>query len=264
LTAAEEAIATYAFLFGPEAPLGANFLLSARGHLRLAQGRPADAVADLRECGRRQMLYSRSPAMFRWRPQLATALLAMGAQEEAATVAADGLTAAREWGAAHVLAEALHVAGAVSGGEAGLELIREAVDVAGASEAALEHARSLAAFGGALRRAGRSREAREPLRAALDDALRCGATRLAAQVQDELVSAGAQPRSLRTSGVTALTATERRMVETVAEGRTNREAAQALFVSEKTVETHLRHAYAKLGISSRAQLRAALAGPSRG
>jgi DNA-binding NarL/FixJ family response regulator len=60
------------------------------------------------------------------------------------------------------------------------------------------------------------------------------------------------------AGADALTASERRVARMAAEGMTNREIAQALFVTMRTVEVHLTHAYQKLGISSREKLPAAL------
>jgi DNA-binding NarL/FixJ family response regulator len=96
------------------------------------------------------------------------------------------------------------------------------------------------------------------LRDALDLALQCGATGIAQLAHDELVACGAQPRRLRTTGVHALTPTERRTAELAARGMTNRAIAEALFVAEKTVETHLSAVYRKLAISSRSQLERAL------
>jgi DNA-binding CsgD family transcriptional regulator len=86
-----------------------------------------------------------------------------------------------------------------------------------------------------------------------------GAVPLMAQARAELAAAGARPRRERLGGVEALTAAERRVVELAADGATNREIAQALFLTQKTVETHLSSAYRKLGISSRSKLAATLA-----
>jgi DNA-binding CsgD family transcriptional regulator len=72
------------------------------------------------------------------------------------------------------------------------------------------------------------------------------------------VAAGARPRREALSGPGALTPAELRTARMAAEGMTDREIAQGLFVSAKTVETHLSHAYAKLGIERRAELSAAL------
>jgi DNA-binding CsgD family transcriptional regulator/tetratricopeptide (TPR) repeat protein len=242
------------------AAFSGNHILSVRGQLRLAQGRLDEAVADLRECGRRHAAWvTPNPWLAPWRPYLALAHLRQGDDQEASRLAAEELEAARRWGAEYPISEALRVAGLVAGADRGIELLRDAAAAGEASESRLQHARALTELGGALRREGLRRDAREPLRAGLDGALRCGATALAGRAHDELVGAGAQPRRLRISGVDALTPTERRVAGMAAEGMTNRAIAQGLFVSEKTVETHLGHAYRKLDVSSRSQLPLALA-----
>jgi DNA-binding NarL/FixJ family response regulator len=92
------------------------------------------------------------------------------------------------------------------------------------------------------------------LREALAGASRCGATALAERARAELVTAGARPRRERTSGQAALTASERRVAELALEGLTNRQIAEALFVTPSTVEKHLASAYSKLEIAGRAEL----------
>ena len=98
------------------------------------------------------------------------------------------------------------------------------------------------------------RDAREPLREALDLAVRCGATALARRAREELAATGARPRRLAQSGRDALTPAELRVARLAARGLANREIAQTLVVTVKTVETELGHAYAKLGIRSRREL----------
>jgi DNA-binding CsgD family transcriptional regulator len=88
--------------------------------------------------------------------------------------------------------------------------------------------------------------------------VRTGATALVERVRDELVIAGARPRRLMFRGVEGLTGSERRVAELATEGLTNRQIAQGLFVTTKTVESHLRSVYRKLDISSRSQLGSAL------
>jgi DNA-binding CsgD family transcriptional regulator len=122
----------------------------------------------------------------------------------------------------------------------------------------LELAKSLYEHGAATRRAGRRTEARALLAEALDVADRCGAVTLAERARTELRAAGARPRHARASGPSALTATERRIAELAATGMTNREIAQAQFVTTKTVETHLASVYRKLDISRRGGLAEAL------
>ena len=79
-------------------------------------------------------------------------------------------------------------------------------------------------------------------------------------MRSELYAAGARPRTTALGGVDALTASERRVAAFAAEGQSNRDIAQALFVTQRTVETHLTHAFRKLGIASRSALAAALTG----
>jgi DNA-binding CsgD family transcriptional regulator len=78
-------------------------------------------------------------------------------------------------------------------------------------------------------------------------------------VRSELYATGARPRTTALRGVESLTASERRVAALAAEGQTNRDIAQALFVTPKTVEVHLTNAYRKLGIRSRRELPATLA-----
>jgi DNA-binding CsgD family transcriptional regulator len=92
----------------------------------------------------------------------------------------------------------------------------------------------------------------------LDLAHRCGATKLAARARTELLATGARPRRMSLSGAEALTPAERRVAELAAQGMSNPEIAQALFVTINTVEGHLRHVFQKLSISSRRRLPDAL------
>ena len=262
---AEKVLGAQAAALGPDALFSANYLLSARGRLRLAEGRFAEAAADLRECGNRCAAWGATgPALPPWRAHLALALLFDGKREAAASTAADALALARAWGVPSLLSEALRVAALVSGGPEGLALLREAVTTADAGESPIEQgARSdrvgwcVASGRSAFRSAsaitrGRRYRARHWRRA------------IARAAHEELVATGAKPRRLRQSGAEALTATERRVAAMAAEGMSTRGIAQALFVSEKTVETHLGNAYRKLEINGRTQLTGALAGNPTG
>jgi ATP/maltotriose-dependent transcriptional regulator MalT len=241
-----------------------NQLLETRGRLRLAQNRVNEGIADLRECARRLAAWGhgvRNPGLIPWGPSLASALAATGEQDEARTLAREQVDLAREFEVPRELGMALRVTGLVEGGDDGIELLREAVEVLEPTAFELEHARALTDFGAAIRRRGHRSDAREPLRGGLDLARRCGATELAERAHRELVATGARPRRLTLSGVDSLTASERRVADLAAEGLTNREVAQALFVTEKTVEGHLAGCYRKLDISSRSELPHALGRP---
>jgi DNA-binding NarL/FixJ family response regulator len=162
-----------------------------------------------------------------------------------------------------VVGRALRVLGTLERAQ-GVERLRESVALLERSTAKLELAFALSALGAALRRGRTPTEARDPLRRALELAERCGAKPLAEQARAELYAAGGRPRRTALTGIESLTASERRVAELAAEGRTNKEIAQALFVTLKTVELHLSHAYRKLGIRSRRELEGALASPPEG
>jgi DNA-binding CsgD family transcriptional regulator len=118
----------------------------------------------------------------------------------------------------------------------------------------LRYAESLASYGAALRRANRRKEARVPLREALQLAHQCGAAPLEERARAELAATGARPRKAVLSGVESLTPSELRVARLAADGMTNREVARQLFVTAKTVETHLRHVYQKLDVARRTEL----------
>jgi DNA-binding NarL/FixJ family response regulator len=202
-----------------------------------------------------------NPAAGRWRARKAEALNRLGRHDEAVALAESELADARVFGAPGAVGASLRVLGTLRAADAGLPLLEEAVAALAGSPARLEHARALAALGGALRRERRPSEAREPLRQALELAAACDAPGLAEHVRTELYATGARPRTDALAGLAALTASERRVVERAAGGETNRDIAQALFVTPKTVEVHLSNAYRKLGVRSRRELPHALSTP---
>jgi DNA-binding CsgD family transcriptional regulator len=234
-----------------------RYLIS-RGRVRIAAGDPRAGLADLFRCGDLLEVYD-TPDLTRWRPYAVAALAELGEERRAEELARKEIESARSFGAPRALALALRTGGRVIGGDEGLALLEEAVAVAEPSPSRLEAAYALADLGGELMRRRRRREGREILRRALELARECGATALAESVRGELGSGGGRPPRLELTGVEALTPAERRVCELAAGERTNREIAQQLFVTEKTVELHLTNAYRKLGIRSRFQLGSALA-----
>jgi DNA-binding CsgD family transcriptional regulator len=231
--------------------------LIARGRLRIAEGHVREGVADLMWCGERLEAYG-SPWPSHWKAFAAPALASLGESQTAAMLAREELAVVRRVGAPGALGLSLRSAGLAIGGDEGLALLEEAVSVLERSSARLELAHALANLGAELGRAGRRREGRDAQRRAIQLAGECGAMALAESAEAELhAGPGRRPRAELT-GPGALTAAERRVCAQVAEGHTNREVAQALFVTEKTVERHLSSAYSKLGIRSRFQLPAAI------
>ena len=193
-----------------------------------------------------------------WRSEAAHALAALGRTDEAAALADEELVAARAYGAARHLGAALRGAAAARPAAEAVALLRESADVLGGSPSRLERARTLVELGTALRHAGERSAARDPLRAGLTLARECGAPLLAARAYDELEATGVQERRILRGGIDALTPSERRIAELAASGMANRDIAASLFVTVRTVEAHLGHAYRKLGISGRGGLRDAL------
>jgi DNA-binding CsgD family transcriptional regulator len=239
--------------------VGTVLIPATRGRLRLAQGRPAEALADFEasmelfgslewgmETHETGYVHARSGA--------ALALLRLGERERARSLAEAELADVRVRRTPRAIGVALRAAGLARGGAQGEALLRESVAALRGSPAVLEWAHALATLGGALRRAGHRRDAREPLAEALEIAARCGARPLAARAREELRATGARPRRAWRTGVEALTPRELRVARLAAAGLTNREIAFELYVTLKTVEGHLARAYAKLGIEGRREL----------
>jgi DNA-binding CsgD family transcriptional regulator len=170
---------------------------------------------------------------------------------EAVSLAGEELELARATGLARPHGIAMRALAMLEGGEAGIAHLRESVELLETSAARLELARALVELGAALRRGNRRAAARAPLRAGLELARECGAPRLASRARDEIKAAGGRAPRDTSGGRGALTASELRVARLAADGATNPQIAQELFVSLKTVETHLSNAYGKLGLSGR-------------
>jgi DNA-binding CsgD family transcriptional regulator len=234
-------------------------LLAARGIVRIASGDRERGLADLLEADRRMSaggmeLSARSD----WVPAATLTLAELGQAEEAHELADRELAAATQFGSARRHGIALMTSGLLSSGDQRVARLKDAASVLERSPARIEHARAVLSLGRALRALGQRRLSREPLSQALDLADRCGAVRLAKQARAELLATGARPRRAALTGPPALTPAELRAARMAAQGMSNREIAQALFVSIKAVEGQLSQAYAKLGITGRAQLHNAL------
>jgi DNA-binding CsgD family transcriptional regulator len=221
----------------------------------VAEGRYEETL-DVFADAQRHHGHVRLPTSMWVRSGAALALDRLGRHDEAIALLEEELAAARRWGAPGTVGPALRMLGLLRGD---LALLEEAVGVLETSHARLELAKALADLGAALRRERRPSDAREPLRRALEVADACSADGLVEHVRSELYAAGARPRTSALGGVDALTASERRVAGFAAEGQSNRDIAQALFVTPKTVEVHLSNAYRKLGIRSRRELAGALA-----
>jgi DNA-binding CsgD family transcriptional regulator len=227
----------------------------ASGVLRAAADNHEAAVEELRGCPRVFPTFGgENPAMLPWRSAAALSLAELGRHDEARTLAAEEVRLAQSFGAPRAIGIALRAQALVGPPADRSDGLAAALAVLAPSPARLEHARVLVDLGATLRAAGTRTVAREPLLEGLSLAARCGARTLERRARAELAAIGVRPRTTDQTGVDSLTPSERRVVEFAAAGGTNREIAQTLFVTEKTVETHLGRAFRKLNVSSRRQL----------
>jgi len=226
----------------------------ALGDLELSLGEPARAVQEFRQLDALLKHHELADVDLVPGPELVGALLRLGEPTEAETVAASYQRAAEAKGQPWALARAARARGLMTRDGSADNCFETALRFHAATLDRFETARTRLAYGEWLRRAARRVDARAQLRAALDDFEDLGAARWAEQAAAELAATGEtvhrrdeDPRSL-------LTPQELQASLLLAEGRTTRETAAALFLSPKTVEYHLRKVYTKLGIGSRAEL----------
>jgi DNA-binding CsgD family transcriptional regulator len=249
--------AAAAIALGEEASSGRpeDALLLEAKEVALARGEGPTALAAARAAGEvSEGTYgSSSPRIFAWRRLAALGAAQAGAQEEAIRLADEHLALSRLLGAPRQLGQALHAAGVVRGGDAGVALLEEAVTVLERSPARLPLARALVAHGSALRRRGGRTTALPLLERGLDLAVAFGAAPLAEEARAQLAAMGLRRRPAHTLPG-GLTPGQRRVARMAADGHSNPQIARRLNLNLKTVETHLTTAYRTLGIAGRAEL----------
>ena len=227
--------------------------LAVLGLVALWQGHPSAALDWFHEADRRaEALGWGEPSMRWWTADHVELLLEHGRIDDAVHLLdaweTDATRVAREWVLADVTRCRGLVAAARADVERALELLAQAVAEHEAVGDPFGRARALLALGTVRRRARQKRPAREAIEAALEGFQAIGAPGWAAKTRAELGRIGGRRQA------EGLTAAERRVASLVVEGRTNREIAAALFLGERTVASHLTHAYAKLGVRSRTEL----------
>jgi DNA-binding CsgD family transcriptional regulator len=193
------------------------------------------------------------PSVYPFWPDAIEALIASGELDEAEPVLEwleeRGQTLERPW--AQATAGRCRALLSAARGDVGAALgaAREAAHVHSVLEQPFEFARTLLIKGRVARRAKKKRVARDALEQAREIFDRLDAALWSKQALEELARIGG-----RAPSGTELTPTEERVAALVAEGHANREVASALYVSENTIESHLTHIYAKLGVHSRTEL----------
>ncbi len=236
---------------------GSRYWLQTQMAVLLAEGKP-EQVVDLADEMPRRIPWLVNPTDAYWRSYKAQALDRLDRTDEAIRVAREELELAREWGAPATVGRVLRVLGTIDR-ENAVEHLTRSVEQLERSTTRLEHAKALCELGTAIRLQRKPSDARDPLYKALELASVCGAGALEERVRAELGATGARPRREALGGVASLTPSERRVADLAADGLSNREIAQELYVTPKTVEVHLSNTYRKLEIRSRRQLSGALA-----
>jgi DNA-binding CsgD family transcriptional regulator len=188
-------------------------------------------------------------------------LAALGRADQALALVDEELALARRWGAPLAIGRALRLRGEVRG-RAGADDLRAAVDVLGKAPVLLERARAHVSLADALLDVGDDlpddlEDAMASLFAALDLAETCGADGLRRTVAARLADHGVHvPENVRT--VVCLTTTERRIATLAADGVSNREIAEAYFLTPSTVQVTLSSVMERIGVTTRVELRASL------
>jgi DNA-binding CsgD family transcriptional regulator len=224
--------------------------------LRNGLGRYADAAAAARQASQDMPEIFVStfalPELIEAAARTGNTRLAAGALDELAETTQPSGT---DWG----LGIEARCRALVSEGQAAEDLYREAIDRFGRTRLRPELARAHPLYGEWLRRGNRRTDAREQLRTAHDLLSAIGMEAFAERARRELLATGETVRRKTAETVSTLTPQEGQIARFAAEGHSNPEIGAQLFLSARTVEWHLRKIYIKLGISSRRQLRMALA-----
>jgi DNA-binding CsgD family transcriptional regulator len=231
----------------------------ALAEIELIRGDLDRAIADLERREQALLAQGNADPDLSMVPELVEAYARTGRRAEAQTALAEYAGAARDKGQPWALARC-HRARGLLADEAEIdEAFGAALEQHALAPDAFEAARTRLCYGERLRRARRRVDARAELRRAFAVFDRLGAAPWRERAATELAATGETARRRDVSTLDELTPQELSIATLLASGRTTREAAATLFVSPKTVEHHLRHAYQKLGVRNRAELALALA-----
>jgi DNA-binding CsgD family transcriptional regulator len=259
LRQAEAAVATAEAELADTGPrFRSHWATWARALVLEAQGKTGQAFATLAGCWDRCAAFGMAVELPLFGADLARLALAAGDRGRAEQVAAAVAQVAAGNQVASLTGAARRCQGLTTDNP---EVLRSAVDAYAASGRPLELAQTTEDTGAALARHGQVAAATPLLHQALDSYEHLDAARGAARVEARLRELGVRrgrrgPRQRPQLGWPSLTPTEHRVVDLVAEGLSNPQIGRRLFVSSRTVQTHLAHVFTKLGISSRAQLAA--------
>jgi DNA-binding CsgD family transcriptional regulator len=232
--------------------------LAALADLETGRGRPDEALPHLEAWAEQLRARGIADVDLSPGPELVETYLRLGRTDEAAAAAEQHDAAARAKGQPWALARAARCRGLLASDDDVEDGFEEALRLHAQTPDVFEAARTELAYGSRLRRAGRRVRARERLRVAVRIFDDLGAEPWSELARAELAATGETARKRDVSTLDQLTPQELQIALLLAGGRTTREAAAAMFLSPKTIEYHLRNAYRKLGVNSRAALAEAL------
>jgi DNA-binding CsgD family transcriptional regulator len=228
---------------------------SALGLLELGLGRLKAAVERLEPVGRFSLECGlEEPGIAPWAQDLTEAYIRLGEHERARRLLVVLERQAERTGGALARAAACRCRGLIADDDEFEATFRTALALTQQRTAPFELARTQLCFGERLRRARRRTDAREQLHGSLDIFVALGAQPWADRALRELRATGERARRRAPDTADQLTPQELQVALIAADGATNKEAAAALFISPKTIETHLNRVYRKLGVRSRVEL----------
>jgi DNA-binding NarL/FixJ family response regulator len=228
---------------------------SALGLLELGLGRLDAALDQLEPLARRTAEHGlNEPGVIQWAPDLIETYVRIGRDADAQLALEEFDRLARKTERTWALAAAARCRGLITSGDHFEAEFQRAVELHAATPTPFEHARTELCLGERLRRARRRAEARPPLRSALERFERLGAAPWAERARVELAASGETAKRRDPYAAEQLTPQELQVALVVARGATNKEAGASLFLSPKTIETHLSRVYRKLNVRSRTEL----------
>jgi DNA-binding CsgD family transcriptional regulator len=229
------------------------------GLLELGLGQPQAALPPLEQARRLAATTAFQEAgHFQWSAELVEAYVQCGRSHDAVPVVEALGEQAERTGRPIVAALGLRARGLISSEDTFSDLFIEALGLHRKAGRPFETARTQLCFGQRLRRHRSRAEARVQLRAAWQIFNSLGADCWAERTRAELLATGVRVPGRLATNMDLLTPQELQVALTVKSGASNREAAERLFLSSKTIEYHLSHIYRKLGIDSRSELSHAL------
>lgn len=238
-----------------DAPIIEAYLHTAHGLLNLRRGDISGGRADFEIVEQAMRGYgAQNLGPFRWRSLAGVAAYLAGDPTAGRELIDEEVRLAHLFEVPISLGIALRRRAFTEEADAALPTLQEALASLRETDAKLEEARTHWQIGRTLRRTGLRLQARNHLGIGLDLAHRCGAMGLEADIRNELTAAGGRPRRVAVTGIESLTPMELKVARIAAEGLSNNEIAQQIFVSRNTVSWHLRNVYRKLQIGSRDQL----------